>query len=136
MKHMFGCDIMKKYSQTRKGDIFLIAAVVLAAGLAALFFYGRNAAPAAYAVVEQDGETLMRLPLSEEKEVRVEGEGGYNIVCVKGQSVCILDADCPDKLCVRQGSVMRAGQSIVCLPHRLTVRLEKEGEDGLDAVVR
>ena len=134
MKRMFGYDTIK--SNRRKGDVFLIAIVVLAAGLAALFFYGKNAEPAAYAVVEQDGELLMRLPLSKEKEVRVEWNGGYNIICVKERSVCILDADCPDKLCVRQGSVMRSGQSIVCLPHRLTVRLEKEGEDGLDAVVR
>ncbi len=134
MKHMFGYGTIK--DNRRKGDLLLIAAVLLAAGLAALFFYGRNAVPAAYAVIEQDGETLMRLPLSEEKSIRVEGEGGFNLVCVKGNSVSIADADCPDQLCVKQGRIIRSGQSIVCLPHRLTVRLEAEREDGLDAVVQ
>lgn len=134
MKHMFGRDTIT--DSRRKADRILIAAVTAAAGLAALFFYGRNAAPAAYAVIEQDGEERMRLPLSEEREVRVEGNGGYNIVCVQEQTVSVSDADCPDQICVHQGRISGAGQSIVCLPHRLVVRLEKEGEDGVDAVVK
>lgn len=134
MKRMFGRDTMT--DSWKKGDLFLIAAVVLAAVLAALFFFGKNSVPAAYAVIEQDGTERMRLPLSGEQEVRLEGNGGYNVVRISEEGVCVADANCPDQLCVRQGRISEAGQSIVCLPHRLSVRLEREVTDGLDAVAQ
>ena len=45
------------------------------------------------------------------------------------------EADCPDRLCVRQGAVSRVGESIICLPHELVVTVEGEEMDGgLDGV--
>lgn len=134
MKHMFGHDTIT--DSRKKGDLLLIAAVCLAAVLAALFFFGKNSAPAAYAVIELDGREQERLPLSKDQEICVEGQGGYNVVSVSDGEVRVLDADCPDGLCVRQGRIRHAGQSIVCLPHRLSVRLEAEETGGLDAVVQ
>ena len=61
MKHMFGHDTIT--DSRKKGDLLLIAAVCLAAVLAALFFFGKNSAPAAYAVIELDGREWERLPL-------------------------------------------------------------------------
>jgi hypothetical protein len=33
-------------------------------------------------------------------------------------------ADCPDKLCIRQGIVSRSGERIVCLPNRVSITIE------------
>ena len=44
------------------------------------------------------------------------------------------DAECPDKLCMRQGAISRDGQTIVCLPHKLVVEViggEKEAYDSI-----
>ena len=43
-------------------------------------------------------------------------------------------ADCPDKLCVRQGALDRNGV-IVCLPNRVVVRVSTESGADYDAVV-
>ena len=33
----------------------------------------------------------------------------------------LVDADCPDKLCVHQGKIDKTGEVITCLPNKLTV---------------
>ena len=42
------------------------------------------------------------------------------------------EADCPDRLCVKQGEITNGIYPIVCLPHRLTVRIVENS--GIDAV--
>ena len=47
----------------------------------------------------------------------------------------LREANCPDKLCVRQGRVRYSGQVITCLPNRLTVTVEGGATNGVDVVV-
>ncbi|MDO4333477.1 MAG: NusG domain II-containing protein [Eubacteriales bacterium] len=116
-----------------KADVILIFGVfVLSVLLAAGFFwYGRGTA--SVVVIEQDGREIMRLPL-QENTVRIPCENGYNIVMVTERGVSVKEADCPDRICVRQGEITGGGQSIVCLPHKLVVRLVSEDGEELDAM--
>ena len=84
-------------------------------------------------VVEQNGREIARYVLSEDRTERIEGEGGYNTLVILGGEVWLLDADCPNQLCVKTGKIRYAGQSIVCLPHKLAVRIVG-GASSLDAV--
>ena len=49
--------------------------------------------------------------------------GGSNILIIENGYAWLEDADCPDKLCVRQGKVHLDGQVITCLPNKLTVTI-------------
>ncbi len=84
-------------------------------------------------IVEQDGRETARYALTEDRTVKIEGTGGYNILVIEGGEVWLSEADCPNHLCVKTGKIRYAGQSIVCLPHRLAVRI-MGGTSGLDAV--
>lgn len=78
-------------------------------------------------VVIRDGEVLYSFDLSksENQTIRVEYEGGgYNIIEIKDGAIKISDADCPDKTCVKSGTLDYSGLPIVCLPHHLIVRYE------------
>jgi hypothetical protein len=46
----------------------------------------------------------------------------------------MVSADCPGGDCVRAGTIKNAGESVVCLPHKLTVRLTTESARETDAV--
>ena len=50
-----------------------------------------------------------------------DGEGNVNTVVIRGGRASVVDANCPDKLCEGMGSVSKAGETIVCLPHKLVV---------------
>lgn len=81
-------------------------------------------------VISQNGKELYRIPVTEHKTIRVDGEqGGENLIVIDSGSVSITQADCPDKLCVKQGAVSRTGVPIVCLPHRLVVVIEGRETD-------
>ena len=46
----------------------------------------------------------------------------------------MLSANCPDKLCIRQGKAKDSSKKIICLPNRVTVEVTKKSE--IDEVVR
>lgn len=123
---------MKSIAITR-ADLLLIFAVFAAALLFAGTFLGSGRKQASAVVIEQDGREIMRLPL-EENRVKIPCENGYNVITVSEHGVWMEEADCPDQICVRQGEISRSMESIICLPHKLTVRLVVEGDEGLDAM--
>lgn len=120
---MFECDTMKENGM-KKADRILIAVVLLAAVLCSILFLGMNRkVTEGYALVEQDGAEIMRLPLSEDTSVQIDCDSGYNVVTVQDGQVSVTQADCPDQICVRQGSIQGSYESITCLPHKMVVRL-------------
>lgn len=121
--------------KTLKNDILLIAALlVLAAAVFCLLRLTR--ARGGEAVVTVDGQTVAVLPLAADAALTVGEDSGFrNTVEVSGGRVRVADADCPDRLCVRQGWISYDGESIVCLPHKLVVAV-RGGEGGLDAIAR
>lgn len=110
----------------KKFDWILIAAVLT---LALLVWGGwtlfHTSDGDLYAVAELDGTEVARLPLSKDTEYTVDcGEGEYNRIVVADGYVFVSEASCPDKICAHTGKVNEPGDSIVCLPHRLVVRVE------------
>ena len=49
-----------------------------------------------------------------------------NVLVIKDGNVCISNADCPDGLCVKQGTISKANESIICLPNKLVVRIVED----------
>ena len=74
----------------------------------------------------------MELPLSEDARL-VLGEGEHtNTLVIAGGTARVIEASCPDQICVRRGAVQYAGESIVCLPHKLVVTVQGGAGNGLD----
>ena len=69
--------------------------------------------------VRLDGMEITRLPLHRDCRYSV----GGNTIEISGGSVRMTDADCPDRICVKTGSISRSGQSIVCAPHKIVVTI-------------
>ena len=66
-------------------------------------------------------------------ELRVDaGDGRYNEVVVMNGEVRIEEANCHDQLCVKSGAIRSSGQTIVCLPHKLVVRITGAGGEPSD----
>ncbi|MCI8915900.1 MAG: NusG domain II-containing protein [Oscillospiraceae bacterium] len=119
--------------KTHKNDVILIAALLMLGGALALFLLfirqtgGR-------VLVQVDGETVMELPLSEDTRTVLGEDGRSNTLVVENGAARVVEADCPDQVCVRHGAVRYAGESIVCLPHRLIVTIEGGAENGVDGI--
>ena len=106
-------------------DLGLVAFFLL---LSAVLYLALNAGKAdgAGVVVRVDGQEVARYSLTQNG--RYELNGGSNILVIEDGAAYLTDADCPDKLCVKQGKIRVSGQVITCLPNRLTVTVY--GVDG------
>ena len=122
----------RKKAAPKRGDLYLMVGCLLAALVCCcLWFLLRQ--DGGTVIVEQNGQETARYALSEDRTVRIEGEGGYNLLVIEGGEVYLSEADCPTQLCMKTGKIRYAGQSIVCLPHKLAVRITG-GASGLDGV--
>lgn len=103
--------------------------LLLSAG-ATLWLFGRSA-PGLVANIYQDGVCIHSIDLSRVTRAETysaECDSGVNVILVEPGRICILEADCPDQVCVQAGWLTDSVQPIVCLPHRLVIRLEKTAE--------
>lgn len=71
-----------------------------------------------------DGEIYKVLNLDEEQEVRIpSGDEHYNVIQIKNRTVSMLEADCKNQVCVKSASIESIGENIVCLPHKVIVKI-------------
>ncbi len=118
----------------RKGTLMRDIALILAlavVGAALLLFTLKLGKAGVMAVVEVDGAEIARFPLSEDGVFPL--NGGTNTLEILDGKARMLHAECPDKLCVKMGWVRFSGQSLVCLPEHLVVRIVG-GEAPVDIV--
>ena len=122
-----------KITKKARNDIILILGLLAAAG-AAFCAIQLGKKSGGYAVVVQDGRETAVYPLDEEISVTIESPTGYNTLVIKDGMADVTDADCPDKLCVHQHSISYDGETIVCLPNKLVVKIVSETEADVDFI--
>ena len=116
----------------------LVAALVLALaiGTAVLFYGNLGHGDQLTAVITHRGETVETVVLStlqEEQIVHIDGE--YHLtITLQPDGVQVTESDCPGQDCLHTGVIRRRGQSIICLPEQVVIRLEGSG-DGPDLVL-
>lgn len=113
----------------KKRDLIFIGAILAFALLllAAVAFFQKDGA---YVVVRVDGEEIARYELDEEGVYPL--NGGTNILKIEDGEAWIIEASCPGisgKRCTAQGKISKTGQTITCLPNKLTVTVYGDERD-------
>lgn len=83
----------------------------------------------------QDGKLLYQRDLSqaENQIIEVEYDGRVNTIQIQDGRIRMLEADCPDHICIQMGWLDTAAP-IVCLPNHLIVQFSEENA-SIDIVV-
>ena len=117
-----------------KNDLILVAALLV---LAAAGFVIFNAFKQAgdYAVVSVNGTEVARYPLDKELETDIVTDGGVNTLVIKEGKASVSFASCPDLICVGHRKISNVGETIVCLPNKVVISIEKSGDSELDVAV-
>lgn len=119
-----------------RNDILLIGALILSAFVLMACFRIMSEKGSTVGVYV-DGELRGEYELEKEREIEIDGYmGGRNVLVISGDQAYMKEASCPDGLCMHQGKVSRAGQSIVCLPNRVVVKISGGKGGDLDAVTQ
>ena len=97
----------------------------------------RHTDTAAQVFVYADRELVYQGSLSADQTVPIiASDGVCNQIRIEEGTVYMEEADCPGQDCVKQGKISRGGQSIVCLPNKVTVEIRAGGQQELDDIVR
>ncbi len=86
------------------------------------------------AEIYSEGKLIYRLSLSEATEFTVTTDSGNNTITIADGKISVTAADCPDKVCVNTGAVSGGNIPIICLPHKLEIRIVS-GSSTIDAQV-
>lgn len=125
-----------------RADRYLAAGILLIAILSVAIFYFRSSlssgkASSVGAVISAQGEIVRKIDLSPgggKTTFLVSGRLGPATVAVEGRRIRVLDAPCPERICVKQGWIENPGESIVCIPGETVIHIE--GAAPVDAVTR
>lgn len=124
----------------KKWDILLLLALLILScipeGIAFLsgvdVLQGRTVA-----VIQVHGSIYKEIPLSEHQGTdtfTIYTDEGYNTVVVKDQTIGIVDADCPDKICIKEGFISNPGETAVCLPHKVMIEIRSTATEEPDII--
>lgn len=122
----------------RRNDIILAAGVLLLAlafaGLYHLIYQDEGDT----VQITIDGTDAASLPLDTDTRYTIASpDGGKNILEISGGAARIIEANCPDKLCVHQKEISCEGESLICLPHKVTVSIRSTSKKAtLDGVAQ
>ena len=78
-----------------------------------------------------DGKEYGRYQLSSEQEIQI---NETNVLEIRDGKAKMKSADCPDQICVHQKAISRNGESIICLPNKIVLKIVDGEEAELDAV--
>lgn len=82
--------------------------------------------------IYQDGELYTSIPLDQVTEsytfTVTNLAGNTNTIEVRPGEIGVISADCPDKICVKQGFIHNTLLPVTCLPNRLVIRLHNTTE--------
>lgn len=119
----------------KKNDIFLIGALLLIGVVLFLgyrIFYSQAGASVEIMV---DGKVYENLSLDKNQELEIPSEdGGKNILTIQDGYADMTEANCPDGLCVKQAKISHRGETIVCLPHKVVVKVLDDTQDSAPEV--
>ena len=114
--------------------IILIVLIVIAIGswIAVTVLFDVNGD---YVEVIVDNHVQKVISLNDDGEYQVDDGEYSNIITIKNREVYMKSSDCPDQICVKQGEIKKQGESIMCLPHKLVIRIASEEYPEVDSNV-
>ena len=116
--------------------IIILLLIIIACSIA-WFYINNTTNNGTLANIYVDGELYKSIDLSEVNEsyeIEIDDEHGYtNIIKVEPKGISIIEANCPDQICINTGVIKDGSLPIVCLPNKVVIKIESIEKDEFDS---
>lgn len=123
----------------KPGDVVIFLAIV-AAACGIWLHLALLQTDQTYGEIWLDGELYQQIKLDDSTEETIQLEGKVSEVTIEtdGRRMRFVLSECPDHTCERTGWISSVGQTAVCLPNRVMIKITGNSgeEDAVDAVVQ
>ena len=120
-------------SSIKKNDRILIIVILIISLMTFLIYTFIGEKDAGFVTIKVNGEIQGTYSLSENQEIEI--NGGTNLLQIQDGKADMVEADCPDKLCVKQKAISKNMENIICHPNEVIVEVESNEDSEYDAVV-
>ena len=122
--------------QKKRNDIILAVVMILVAA-AGFLWYNLAKEEGGAVMLIQNGKEVQSFSLNDEIEYLIEIEDdSYNLLVIRGGKAFMKEASCPDQICVNHRPVSNVGETIVCLPNEIVMKvIEKNSQSEIDMVI-
>lgn len=132
------CETTRKLDEAKKNrklknDIIFISvlvAVILVAVLGLLLFRKSGNT----VTVTVDGKIFGEYSLDRDQTVEIKTELGFNLLVIKDGKAFVESASCPDGICAAHRPISYDGESIICLPNKVVISINKQDTNAPDII--
>lgn len=118
----------------KRNDFILIGAVLVIC-IAIFAFIQLTKKEGSTVIVTVGGKVYDTFDLSKDTEFTVKlDNGAYNTFQIKNGYADMIDASCPDKLCVKHKPIHYNNETIVCLPDKVVLKVVSKEESDVDMI--
>lgn len=120
-------------NRTIKNDIIFVSAlfvVILVAVLGMLLFRSSGDT----VTVTIDGKMFGEYSLGKNRSIEINSELGSNLLVIKDGKAYVENASCPDGICSKHRPISYDGESIICLPNKVVVSIDKQDASAPDII--
>jgi len=122
----------------KKGDLIIVSVVLLLIVISystVKLINSNNSGSGKVAVIRQNNVIVKKIDLDKlQKSETINVDGDYhNAILAENGRIRFQEANCPDLVCVKTGWLNKSGDMAVCLPNKVSIKIEGSGE-ALDGV--
>ena len=116
---------MKKF----KFDIILISVLIIGLVSWLVFWAISGSNVNKKAIVEYNNEEILEIDLNVDQEIRLKKKKNGEtlkyemLIVVKKGYIFVKENDCPNHDCIKEGKKNKIGDTIICLPNRILIRI-------------
>ena len=119
-----------------KNDVIFISILALFCIAVCVAVYKGGAVEGSMITITIDGEVYGTYSLLEEQTILIENGNAVNRIEIKGGKAYMVEASCPDQLCVDQNEISFDKESIICLPNKVVLTVSSDVESDVDGIIR
>lgn len=120
----------------KKKDVILISVILTIAliSFGIMKFTQKNGKEV---IVTVNGNEVFCGQLEKDRTYKIPVKDGKNTLRIQDGKVFMKEADCPDQICRKHKAIDKAGETIVCLPHKVVIEVKADAkEQELDGMTR
>lgn len=118
----------------KKNDYFLIGLVLIISLIFIGFNFLKSKKNPEKIVIYLDDKVYKEYPIDSNEDISIKTNSGFNKVKIHDKGVEIIDASCPDKVCVKTGFVNNSSKNIVCIPNKISIKIINNEKNDVDII--
>ncbi len=114
----------------------IITAVLLSLAFIAYIIFALYSGKGDKIIVYVDDKIIGEYDLSIDKQYDIETKYGNNKLNIKDGKVSVVEASCDNRICILHNPIGKSGESIICIPNHLVIKIEASGRQEVDDIAK